>query len=322
MNNCPICKLNISNYSASGDNHKITCPRCTYFEISENALIDLKQNSLNELQIANISKYINENKDNLIITSEILEELRKLPILTVGEKADKLLKILFELFPVPGKTFSSIDFGYETDELLRITSTFDISELSYLLLEYLIKEKKYIEQISGSTYKITPHGWSYREELRKRDIDSNVAFVALWVNKKTDLLWEKGIKPAVYYAGYEPYRVDKDRKVEKIDNEIFVKILESNFVISDFTGQRPNVYYEAGFAKGLGKKVIWTCKEREIKLKRVGFDIRQYSFLTWEDSSLNEFSEKLYYTILEFVGRGKQYKESSTDPQNPFLDKI
>jgi len=316
MNNCPICKSNISDYKASGENHEIPCPRCSYFEISGFALNYLKQNSLDGLQIANISKYIYENKDKLIITHEILKELRELPILTVGEKADKLLKHLFKLFPIPGNNFNDKQFEFGSNHLLRITNTFDVGELSYLLHEYLIKEKKYLEKLSSTTYKITPHGWSYIEELRKKASDNNVAFVALWVNNKTDELWDNGIKPAIHFSGYEPYRVDKDSKVKKIDDEIFVRIRECKFVISDFTGQRHNVYYEAGFAKGLDKSVILTCLKNELDRNKVKFDVRQYSFIPWEKDKLNEFSKALYYSIRENVGHGDHHKERLKD--NPF----
>jgi len=316
MNNCPICKSNVHKYSSSGDNNKISCERCGYFEISNIALNDLKQNSLNGLQIVNISKYIYEYKDNLIITHKTLEELRKLPILTVGEKADNLFKHFFKLFPIPGKSFSDKQFDFGSNNILRITNTYDVGELSYLLHEYLIKEKKYLEKISASSYKITPHGWSYIEELKKREVDSNVAFVALWVNEKTDDLWDTGIKPAIHYAGYEPYRVDKDSKVEKIDDEIFVRIRESKFVISDFTEQRHNVYYEAGFAKGLNKKVILTCLKNELDKNKVKFDVRQYSFIPWEKDKLKQFSENLHYSILENVGYGDHYQERLKD--NPY----
>jgi hypothetical protein len=34
--------------------------------------------------------------------------------------------------------------------------------------------------------------------------------------------------------------------------------------MADFTGQRGGIYFEAGFAQGLGKQVIWLCREDEV----------------------------------------------------------
>ncbi len=36
------------------------------------------------------------------------------------------------------------------------------------------------------------------------------------------------------------------------------------FMIADFTGHRGGVYFEAGFAHGLGIPVIWTCREDQL----------------------------------------------------------
>jgi nucleoside 2-deoxyribosyltransferase len=48
-------------------------------------------------------------------------------------------------------------------------------------------------------------------------------------------------------------------------------------VVADFTGDRGGVYYEAGFAQGLGIPVIWTV--REDWLDRIHFDTRQYNHI-------------------------------------------
>ena len=39
-----------------------------------------------------------------------------------------------------------------------------------------------------------------------------------------DEVWEKGIRPAITEAGYEPVRVDKQEHVNKIDDEIIAEI--------------------------------------------------------------------------------------------------
>lgn len=38
----------------------------------------------------------------------------------------------------------------------------------------------------------------------------------------------------------------------KIDDEIIGEIRRSAFIVADFTGHRGGVYFEAGFAMGLG----------------------------------------------------------------------
>ena len=78
-------------------------------------------------------------------------------------------------------------------------------------------------------------------------------------------VYEKAIEPGVRDAGYEALRIDRKEHNNKIDDEIIAEIRRSRFVIADFThgdqGVRGGVYYEAGFARGLGLEVISTCRQ-------------------------------------------------------------
>ena len=121
-------------------------------------------------------------------------------------------------------------------------------------------------------------------------IVSNTTFVAMWFDSAVDDAYEYGIDPAIRKAGYEPVRIDRQEHADKIDDEIVAEIRRSRFLVRDFTcglgkdseGEkaaiaRGGVYYEAGFAKSLGKPVIRTCCEDLID--DVHFDARQYNIL-------------------------------------------
>ncbi|MCF2940650.1 hypothetical protein L1N85_19855 [Paenibacillus alkaliterrae] len=60
----------------------------------------------------------------------------------------------------------------------------------------------------------------------------------------------------------------------------YVILPYSNIVISDFTEHKTGVYYEAGFAKGLGLEVIWTV--REDNLDQCHFDTKQMNHIVWK----------------------------------------
>ena len=49
------------------------------------------------------------------------------------------------------------------------------------------------------------------------------------------------------------------------------------------------MYFEAGFAMGLGRPVIWTCRKDDID--NAHFDTRQYNHIVWENEK--ELYEKL-----------------------------
>ncbi len=98
----------------------------------------------------------------------------------------------------------------------------------------------------------------------------------------------------------KPFRVDKKEHNDKVDDLIIASIKESRFVVADFTGHRGGVYFEAGFAMGLGLPVIWSCRQDEVE--KLHFDIRQYNCVTWTTAA--ELQEKLYNRIRATIGVG------------------
>jgi hypothetical protein len=100
----------------------------------------------------------------------------------------------------------------------------------------------------------------------------------------------------------KPHRVDQREHNDKI----IAQIRKSRFVVADFTGYRGGVYYEVGFAKGLGFEMIWTCRENEIE--NLHFDIRQYNCIGWSQDELSNFQKRLSNRIESVLGRGN-YKQ-------------
>ena len=158
-------------------------------------------------------------------------------------------------------------------------------------------------------YMITLAGLN-RLETGGQALVSNTAFVAMWFDDEIRKAYVEGIEPAIRRAGYEPMRIDRKHHVRKIDDEIVAEIRRCRFMVCDLTSSllddpdsdsgktpvaRGGVYYEAGFAQGLDKTVIWTC--RKDVAEHVHFDIRQYNRIEWESGKENELSDALYERI-------------------------
>ncbi len=128
---------------------------------------------------------------------------------------------------------------------------------------------------------ITLDGWRRIEALRATTPQSRQAFVAMWFAKELDDAWlngfQKGIEETKYYHAI---RIDSVEHNEKIDDRIFAEIRRSGLVVADFTGDRGGVYFEAGYAMGLGIPVIWTCRADYVE--KLHFDTRQYNHIVWE----------------------------------------
>jgi len=227
----------------------------------------------------------------------------------VGERAIRLLQYLATRFPRPGQTMERLSPTGMAPDYIAASWAVDEEEVSYLYDKYLVgkgfvssqRERWPIDQI-------LPAGWDYLDQLRHVNPASRVGFCAMWFDDSLNGLWSDAIQPAIKGAGYDALRIDKHEHNNRIDDEIIAKIRQSKFLVADFThgtnGERGGVYFEAGYALGLGLEVIHTCREDMINESKIHFDNRQYNFITWREGALAEFKEALRNRILATVGEG------------------
>ena len=215
-------------------------------------------------------------------------------------------------------------------ELIAFSESVDYDELTFLL-NYLEK-RGWIEIIpgihddtvdmSGPTVGVTIGSKSYTETYttaclltfegyaRLAEIqetrDSSRGFMAMWFDQSMNDAWENGFEPGIKKAGYEPMRIDKKEHSNRIDDEIIAEIRRARFIVADLThgdrGVRGGVYYEAGFAHGLGIPVIFTC--REDCSNNTHFDIRQYNCIRWKDDDFEKLQKDLKNRITAIIGDG------------------
>ena len=128
---------------------------------------------------------------------------------------------------------------------------------------------------------------------------SQKAFIAMSFDPTLEDNFTIGIKPALESLGFMPIHADKQHHNDKIDEKICEWIAESRFVIADYTGHRTGVYYEAGFAKGLGLPVVQVCSSTDFE--HLHFDIKTISTLKFDTPS--KLKAVLEEHIQETIGR-------------------
>ena len=320
---CPVC-YSPSTRAEEVEWSRIDCLRCGQYRINlGRSALPFRWNS--DQEFAQVSGWVREHQKELL-RQDVLETLlsRKPP--TVGEKAEKVLRGLASEWSAPGAPITLVLQGiekysevvrelenpYNEDEklaeiqlpyyLMGGSYSRNTAELAYLLDHYLVQEKGYLSK-EILDYKISPKGWAHLDEAAV-STDSTQVFVAMWFSDETSKLWTQGIYPGIEAAGYVPFRIDKHDHNNRIDDEIIAAIKRSKFLVADFTGQRGGVYFEAGFALGLGQQVIWLC--RQDALSEVHFDTRQYNHITWEMDKLSELARALTLRIEATIGRGPQ----------------
>lgn len=246
-----------------------------------------------------------------LITSYTFKDVLAIPNLGIVERRNRALEFLAKSSVRYGATIrvdrafydGSVDEALNTRiNGLQLATLSENEDEARSFLSFL-HESNFIH-FEGTTIQITFSGWEHIERQRAAIVESAQAFVAMWFDASMEAAYRDGIAPAIQACGYRVVRIDKKEHVNKIDDEIVAEIRRSRFVIADFTSEadkpRGGVYFEAGFAWGLNKPVIWTC--REDALAFVHFDTRQFNHIVWKDAA--ELRKKLENRIGAILGQG------------------
>ena len=152
---------------------------------------------------------------------------------------------------------------------------------------------------------LTIDGWIKAAEIQRGygfEGGPPKVFVAMWFDESMRSVYDEAIDKAIRATGHEPFRVDIKEHNNRIDDEIIAGIRGSRFVVADFTcgqdGVRGGVYYEAGYAHGLGREVIFCVREDQIN--QLHFDTEHFNHIPWKDAK--DLQRKLELRILATVG--------------------
>ena len=312
---CPIWDTPASRESIFEKNgERIDSPRTGgWYFITQQAIVLLPQ--IDDRVKARLTSWLVDQRRLGVKCPEILQQTimdakqrRNLP---VHERADRLLQYIGDQtedigdrvpLTVPDMRDTAIAAWSESVEQRGVAT----------LLEYL-GEQGWIKSSAEYTHNtLTVEGYARLAELETANTESSRGFVAMWFDASTDEAWEKGIKLGIEDAGYEAVRIDEQEHNDKIDDRIIAEIRRSRFIVADFTqgekGARGGVYYEAGFAHGLGIEVIFTCRKDVLDNNDIHFDTRQYNHIGWETPE--ELRERLADRISAVIGDGP-HKENS-----------
>ena len=301
MDKCIFCDTKGIKVSLVGarDLHSVECSVCGHYLLSGTAKADHMAQQIPQEDKILFSGYLRNNYIDKnppeILSSTIMkipEMVEPYKRLTPMDKVDMLLKYLAKASNFIGQSITlkpEIDYVRfyckNTTELMRIK-------------EHLWNTGLISMEIPSSDVIVKIEGWKRFESLKEFNINSKKVFVAMSFDADMKELFTKAIFPACEECGFEAFRVDSKEHNEKICDKIIADIKSSRFIIADFTKQKHGVYFEAGFAQGLGLKIIWACKKGEEK--NLHFDTRQYNHILWENSEdfKSQLADKIRATIL------------------------
>ena len=110
---------------------------------------------------------------------------------------------------------------------------------------------------------LTLDGWERYEAEKRGTCKGKYGFIAMqFHNSELDAFVNDIVKPAVKDGiGYDLVNMNDIARAGIIDNIMRNQIRDAAFVIADLTHNNPGAYWEAGYAEGLGKPVIYICKK-------------------------------------------------------------
>ncbi len=154
----------------------------------------------------------------------------------------------------------------------------------------------------GTTFlyvNLTLKGWEQYEAEKRGRFAGNYGFLAMqFDDANLEVFVLEVLKPTVREAtGFELVDMRNISKAGIIDNIMRVQIRDAKFVIVDLTHDNNGAYWEAGFAEGLGKPVIYICEKEKFDAQKPHFDTNHCTTVPWSRDNDEGFCQELVATL-------------------------
>lgn len=303
---CPVCHTELRKVESRGDRYFFECLRCGPYSLSGTARVVLAEHLSREEGVATKVSYalyrMTKQEPWAMLTSDLVESIiRNTELPRPLEQLDNLVLWLGDKQSNMGAAVAI------SDDAIAATGAVDSISVGFLvsqavdvgLISGIVKRVISGEYLIPSI-QLTLRGWERFEVLQRGKASGRNAFMAMpFGNAELDNIVEKHFKPAVRATGFDLKRLDDGQPAGLIDDHLRVEIRQSRFLIADLTHENRGAYWEAGYAEGLGKPVIYTCRKDvfDDKTKGTHFDTNHHLTVVWEGDKLPEAIEKLKATI-------------------------
>jgi len=291
IENCRVCgaPANLGNDLSI---IRIACSRCGDFSVSREAsddclpITDEKQGAL----ASHLIKKLQVGAKKPVLGSDFFSSLTNRRLPSPGELMDNLLLWMAESVDGrPGKPAT-----LETAVLIPLVATIGARDIADVFWAREVLEKQGLVDVSPNTIhsRLTPAGWLRVEELKRAHVSSRYSFFARkFANDQLDEVFIRCLQPAVLATGYELRTVMP--KAGQVDAIIEDEIRRCRFLLADLSDDNAGAYWEAGFAEGLGKPVIYVCREGI----NTHFDTDHRQTVKWDLSTLETTAAQLKAVI-------------------------
>jgi len=311
---CPVCQNSnvetcfyVTDPELGGPFYE--CIICGKFKVLGAANNDLFQefgSNLTRNERAVLSHHLRlaqDGKTTPTITSDWLKKFRsnaRLPSPAI--QAANIVRLVGDHIAQTGKRLER--FPPEFVAVIGSPSWEFANDLAYDLVE----QKTLVAGISSSRgtqiwrIGLTLQGWQQYEAERHGKISGDYGFIAMKFNDPDlDPFVRDIVRPTIKKGiGYDLIDMRDVSEAGIVDNIMRTRIRDSAFVVVELTHGNRGAYWEAGYAEGLGKPVLYMCKksvfESEDHPDRPHFDTNHCTTVLWGEDD-EKFKEQIVATL-------------------------
>lgn len=297
---CVICDSSNAGMEDDGRGGVVVnCKQCGWYQAVLDELADIKKEKPKCMPRLSHRLRRMQSKDRpILLEHERINALIADPLPSVREQQETLLVVIGDELREEDPSGSFQISGPRAAYLTSWIGAFHTNALFQIVGQ--LKDAGLIEwRMDGSNpVWLKPSGWERYEEIKRSPSQARLAFMAMPFNHpELDHVYNECFKGAAKETGFTLRRVDEGQPAGLIDDQLRVRIRAVRFLIAELTTENRGVYWEAGFAEGLGLPVIYTCKKSAEPALQTHFDTNHHLTVQWEAEKLGEAALKLKATI-------------------------
>lgn len=296
---CPVCKIDVSHWQSGYQDRLIThcdCPNCGSYLITDEARVEL--DGFDKKTLAVLSHGIWQGQKPgapFFVSCVVLRSIKESSLPDPAEQLNQFILLLGRHQKSVGNTISA------NPEALRAKiGAIDAKDVEYIC--HAAEQGRLIEKYqmppAACGGRLTMLGWQRFHKLERGAVHSKTAFMAMpFGNETITQMVNKVFRDAVAETGFTLKPVSDMPRAGLIDDHIRVDIRLCRFLIADLTCENRGAYWEAGYAEGLGKPVIYTCNKNYFESQGTHFDTNHHQTVVWDPADPTRAAEDLKATI-------------------------
>lgn len=298
---------------SAGHTTQYECEVCGRYDASDTVLenyLDTQHDHLTAMQRAVLSHRIREANDvrsvtPLLTTYEVQDVIANGRLPTPAQQATNIVRFVGDRIAESGRPIGDLplSFGAAVGSpnrgfALRIAK--ELSRTGYLIALDCGGHGSPDEIMEVD---LTLAGWERYEAERRGHVSGGYGFIAMkFGDAVLDPFVREVVKPAVSTLGFDLVDMRDAAEAGIIDNVMRARIRDSAFVLVDLTHANEGAYWEAGYAEGLGKPVLYLCNRAVFEDKGTHFDTNHCTTVPWDAANPGSFVEDLRATLRRSLG--------------------